>query len=74
MEIALIRAYFLLMAFDDIERSCVVLAEIDIVANGVCHSDCHMVNNDWGVSVYPLIPGTFPMSTQCRYDPWGVVS
>lgn len=48
------------MAFSDIENSSVVLAEIDIVANGVCHSDSHMVNNDWGISTYPLIPGTFP--------------
>nr|WP_304956521.1 alcohol dehydrogenase catalytic domain-containing protein [Waterburya agarophytonicola] len=24
---------------------------------GVCHSDLHMVNNDWGSSSYPLVPG-----------------
>ncbi len=24
---------------------------------GVCHSDLHLVNNDWGISKYPFIPG-----------------
>jgi alcohol dehydrogenase (NADP+) len=24
---------------------------------GICHSDIHMVNNDWGSSVYPMVPG-----------------
>lgn len=24
---------------------------------GVCHSDIHMVNDDWGISKYPLVPG-----------------
>lgn len=24
---------------------------------GVCHSDIHMVRNEWGGSVYPLVPG-----------------
>lgn len=24
---------------------------------GVCHSDVHLVDNDWGVSKYPFIPG-----------------
>lgn len=24
---------------------------------GVCHSDLHMVQNDWGMSAYPLVPG-----------------
>lgn len=30
---------------------------IDIRHCGVCHSDLHQVNNDWGNSHYPLIPG-----------------
>lgn len=30
---------------------------IDILYCGVCHSDLHMVNNDWGFSLYPLVPG-----------------
>jgi len=24
---------------------------------GVCHSDIHLIDNDWGVSKYPFIPG-----------------
>jgi alcohol/geraniol dehydrogenase (NADP+) len=24
---------------------------------GVCHSDLHLVDNDWGISKYPFIPG-----------------
>lgn len=30
---------------------------IDILFCGVCHSDLHLVNNDWKVSTYPLVPG-----------------
>lgn len=31
--------------------------EIDIQYCGVCHTDIHLVNNDWGISVYPMVPG-----------------
>ncbi|KAJ0039713.1 hypothetical protein Pint_27738 [Pistacia integerrima] len=24
---------------------------------GICHSDLHMLKNEWGVSTYPLVPG-----------------
>lgn len=24
---------------------------------GVCHTDLHLVNDDWGISNYPLVPG-----------------
>ncbi|KAK9904385.1 hypothetical protein M0R45_000819 [Rubus argutus] len=24
---------------------------------GICHSDLHMVKNEWGISTYPLVPG-----------------
>ncbi|KAJ4714589.1 putative Alcohol dehydrogenase [Melia azedarach] len=24
---------------------------------GICHSDLHSINNDWGFSLYPLVPG-----------------
>jgi len=30
---------------------------IDILYCGICHSDLHSVRNDWGWSVYPLVPG-----------------
>jgi len=31
--------------------------EIDVIACGVCHSDLSMLNNEWQVSTYPLVPG-----------------
>ena len=24
---------------------------------GVCHSDLSMLNNDWGITSYPFVPG-----------------
>lgn len=30
---------------------------IDILYCGVCHSDIHMVHNDWGFAQFPLVPG-----------------
>lgn len=31
--------------------------EIDVEYCGVCHSDLSMIDNDWGRSAYPLVPG-----------------
>ncbi len=33
--------------------------EVEIAVDycGVCHSDLSMIDNDWGMSVYPLVPG-----------------
>jgi uncharacterized zinc-type alcohol dehydrogenase-like protein len=33
--------------------------EVEIVIShcGVCHSDLHLISNDWGISQYPFIPG-----------------
>lgn len=30
---------------------------IDILYCGVCHSDIHQARNDWGNSIYPMVPG-----------------
>jgi len=30
---------------------------IEIQYCGVCHSDLHFVRNDWGMSIYPMVPG-----------------
>lgn len=30
---------------------------IDILFCGICHSDLHQINNDWGNSIYPIVPG-----------------
>jgi uncharacterized zinc-type alcohol dehydrogenase-like protein len=31
--------------------------EIDVEYCGICHSDLSMLNNDWGMSKYPIVPG-----------------
>ena len=31
--------------------------QIDIDYCGICHTDLHMAKNDWGRSVYPIVPG-----------------
>ena len=31
--------------------------EVKISHCGICHSDIHLIDNDWGISQYPFIPG-----------------
>ena len=31
--------------------------ELDISSCGICHSDLSMLNNDWQMTEYPLVPG-----------------
>ena len=31
--------------------------EIDVLACGICHSDLSMLNNEWEMSEYPMVPG-----------------
>lgn len=31
--------------------------EIEILYCGICHSDLHSVHNDWGGTIYPIVPG-----------------
>lgn len=31
--------------------------EIEVINSGLCHSDISMVDNEWGMSTYPLVPG-----------------
>lgn len=31
--------------------------EIQIMYCGVCHSDLHFAKNDWGMTIYPVVPG-----------------
>ncbi len=31
--------------------------QIDITHCGVCHSDIHQARNEWGGSIYPMVPG-----------------
>ncbi|TBW28574.1 NAD(P)-dependent alcohol dehydrogenase [Gramella sp. KN1008] len=43
----------------DIERREILAndVKIEIEYCGVCHSDIHQVRNDWGNSIYPVVPG-----------------
>lgn len=40
--------------FDDLKYDEV---EISVESCGICHSDMSMVDNEWGMSKYPLVPG-----------------
>lgn len=31
--------------------------EVEVEYCGICHSDLSMINNEWGLSEYPLVPG-----------------
>lgn len=31
--------------------------ELDVLYAGICHTDLGMIDNDWGFSQYPLVPG-----------------
>lgn len=31
--------------------------EIEILYCGICHSDLHSIHNDWGSTIYPIVPG-----------------
>jgi uncharacterized zinc-type alcohol dehydrogenase-like protein len=31
--------------------------EIAVTHCGICHSDLHLINNDWAITTYPLVPG-----------------
>jgi len=31
--------------------------QIDILYCGVCHSDLHQIRNEWGSSIFPMVPG-----------------
>ncbi len=31
--------------------------EIDVTHCGICHSDVHLVDNNWGTDSYPMVPG-----------------
>ena len=30
---------------------------LDLMYCGICHSDIHYVNNDWGITAFPVVPG-----------------
>jgi len=36
---------------------------------GVCHTDIHFVRNDWGISIYPMVPGHEIVGVVSRVGP-----
>jgi uncharacterized zinc-type alcohol dehydrogenase-like protein len=30
--------------------------QIEILFCGICHTDLHLVSNEWGGTVYPIVP------------------
>jgi uncharacterized zinc-type alcohol dehydrogenase-like protein len=43
--------------------------ELRISHCGICHSDLHLINDDWGSSRYPLVPGHEIIGTVTRLGP-----
>jgi len=43
--------------------------EVEITHCGICHSDLHMIDNDWQTSQYPLIPGHEIVGTVTQKGP-----
>jgi uncharacterized zinc-type alcohol dehydrogenase-like protein len=43
--------------------------EIDVTCCGICHSDLHLIDNDWSVSSYPLVPGHEIVGTVVQAGP-----
>jgi len=43
--------------------------EIAITHCGICHSDIHLIANDWGISQYPFIPGHEIIGTVSAFGP-----
>jgi uncharacterized zinc-type alcohol dehydrogenase-like protein len=43
--------------------------EIDVEYCGICHSDLSMIDNDWGRSHYPLVPGHEVIGTIAMVGP-----
>ena len=41
-------------------------AEVRISHCAICHSDVHLIDNDWGLSKYPFIPGHEIVGTVAR--------
>src|SRR5437762_9548754 len=31
--------------------------QVEILYSGVCHSDIHQARDEWGGSIYPMVPG-----------------
>jgi threonine dehydrogenase-like Zn-dependent dehydrogenase len=52
-----LRFYDLFVGFNACRATGVHDVRLKVTYCGICHSDFHQVRNDWGGSVYPLVPG-----------------
>jgi len=43
--------------------------EVKITHCGICHSDIHLIDNDWSISDYPLVPGHEIVGTVESFGP-----
>ncbi len=43
--------------------------EIEVTHCGICHSDVHMLDNDWGMTAYPFVPGHEIVGTVTQAGP-----
>jgi uncharacterized zinc-type alcohol dehydrogenase-like protein len=43
--------------------------EVEITHCGICHSDLHLIDNDWASSSYPLVPGHEIVGTVTQAGP-----
>jgi uncharacterized zinc-type alcohol dehydrogenase-like protein len=41
----------------ELEPLCPWEIEVTVTHCGICHSDIHLIDNDWEISSYPLVPG-----------------
>ena len=40
--------------------------EIDVTHCGICHTDLHLLDNDWGMTAFPFVPGHEVVGTVSR--------
>jgi uncharacterized zinc-type alcohol dehydrogenase-like protein len=53
----------------DLGPLCDEQVEIDVASCGICHSDLSMLDNAWGLSRYPLVPGHEVVGTIAALGP-----
>ena len=41
--------------------------EINVESCGICHSDLSMLDNEWGFTQYPFVPGHEVIGRSARY-------
>ena len=44
--------------------------DVKVINCGICHSDLRMINNDWGMSTYPIVPVTKSSEKSSLPETW----